>query len=108
MDIVERLLDYPNNRGHMFMRKAAANEILHWRGMTKGRESEIDKHLAEIERLTAQNKRLMSRGIEDMKDEIERLRAALWDILRPDNGMKNGGIMCRAIARLALEQSEKE
>ena len=26
-------------------------EIEHWKGMTKGRESEIDKHLAEIERL---------------------------------------------------------
>ena len=26
-DIVERLRDYPNNRGHTFMREAAANEI---------------------------------------------------------------------------------
>lgn len=54
------------------------------RGADRLREVELHTHAVryekaadEIERLRAQNARLMARGIEDMRNEIERLRERL-------------------------------
>jgi len=52
---------------------------------------------------TARNGRFCA-GAESAMREIERLEAALNEIAHGAvNGMKNGGIMCRAIAKHALE-----
>jgi len=90
MDIVKRLRDYSNNRGHMAMREVAASEILHWRGMTKGRESEIDKHLAEIERLRAALEELSTLPVNKDTDHLLGFAAAV-----------------HILAREALKQSEQ-
>ena len=45
----------------------------------------IELYKAEVKRLTAKVARLESRGIEDMKDEIARLRAALVEIAKQPN-----------------------
>lgn len=54
----------------------------------------------EIERLQAQNKRLISRGFEDLHDETERLRVALRQIA---GGEHVPGWELRDIAKEALE-----
>jgi len=67
---------------------------------------QVAELMAENEQLRAQNKRLMSRGIEDMKDEIERLRAALVNIVICPG--LHGPDCCRNIAYKALEDDKRK
>jgi len=55
----------------------AEAEIERLQEQAKGDGYVIDRQQAEIERLQSQNKRLISRGFEDLHDENERLRAVL-------------------------------
>jgi len=48
------------------------SDVLHWKGMTKGRESEIDKHLARIELLEGALISLSATYGANIKDEFER------------------------------------
>ncbi len=57
-------------------------------------KSLAEKLEREFRKLQVENERLLT--------EHKIYQDALEAIVRPDNGMKNGGITCRAIANLAL------
>ncbi len=67
--------------------KELESDVLHWKGMTKGRESEIDKHLATISRQSCENEALKkvadaARGVMDAendKSEAMNRLFAIWN-----------------------------